>query len=425
MPQYGGKGTKRQSCRSRLCVQFQEDDEKRREEREAKRAERMAEREATSESRATARQGRARERAVRAASKPSKSAANAEGPASRRLQVRFGGRLAGARVPTLHLPGTLTPGWGMHSTPIGTRVEARLDEEGLADATWAGKVVAVRWSDGDVDSASGAAGAMGGGGGGGGDVGPAAARAAEARGLGELQLCIEFDELMPDGVDVPEEAEEEAEEAEEEDTGERLQEWVAQGDVRERPPSAFPAGVLPLLRVGDGMELYFEDGWWEVELREVLSREAARQRSEGRGGRAGRGVAAAAWRTPRQASAARRATADGGERDATDDDDDGDGMDNAGDAEMGESGEGGEGGEGEPGVGAEERRFVVVASKYNKEHVVSADELRPRWLWCADEQVWRYELLAGHGCVPAGAPRVGRRPTFTFAGGLPRLRTVA
>jgi hypothetical protein len=47
-----------------------------------------------------------------------------------------------------------------------------------------------------------------------------------------------------------------------------LREWTAMQDIRPKPPPT-PAGFARLLEVGDAVELYFEDGWWEVEIENV------------------------------------------------------------------------------------------------------------------------------------------------------------
>lgn len=50
---------------------------------------------------------------------------------------------------------------------------------------------------------------------------------------------------------------------ESEDSNEALVETVEAEDVRLRPPPP-PAGFLSLVRAGDSLELFYEDGWWEV-----------------------------------------------------------------------------------------------------------------------------------------------------------------
>ena len=42
--------------------------------------------------------------------------------------------------------------------------------------------------------------------------------------------------------------------------------------------------------------------------------------------------------------------------------------------------------------------------------------------WAAEPEVWRFELLCGHGCVPKNPDRPGGRPTFSFSKGSMRSR---
>lgn len=150
----------------------------------------------------------------------------------------------------------------------------------------------------------------------------------------------------------------------EEDAAVKIRERVPPSAVRMRPPRGFPAGAVELVRPGDLLELYFDDAWWEVKVDAVLSSAAAK----------------AATHLP--------------------------GAKKLKDASM---------------------RFKVTSTKYRVEHEVRADALRPHWLWSTKWAtpgdfggVWRYELVAGHGCVPADARR--GLPTFKFAGGVQRMR---
>ena len=72
----------------------------------------------------------------------------------------------------------------------------------------------------------------------------------------------------------------------------------------------------------------------------------------------------------------------------------------------------------------DEKRFTVVYYTVDGPvaHRVSARRLRPRWLWAAEPEVWRFELLCGHGCVPKNPDRPGGRPTFSFSKGSMRSR---
>ena len=143
-----------------------------------------------------------------------------------------------------------------------------------------------------------------------------------------------------------------AEEEEEAHGPLRLREWLSETDVRLCPPATFPAGVIDLVRSGDQLDLFYDDGWWEVDVKEVLH---AHQKGGGGGG--------------------------GGPR------------------------------------------FSVQATKYNKTHKdVTADRLRPRWLYAAQARAWRFELLSGHGCAPVDGSVAGGKPTFKFAAGVLRTR---
>ena len=367
MPCYGGKGTKRQSCRMRLCTVIDEEDTKLREEREKERKVRQAEREAERE----------KLRAEREANRPArKHGAGPKQPSGSRRAAKEArelaalvGRAWSARLPAVRLEHDLSGGWGRHSTPKGTEVEVRLAEEGMENALWEGRVVGRRLPDADDDPTYGDEGAG-------------------ARTDGGVQLQVEFDELLADNGE-----EESADEAGDEaaaaggsrrqsqrgregapkSADEKLLEWVSPNDVRLRPPGKFPPGVIELVRAGDLLELYYEDAWWAVEVKGVAPRGA--QPSSGKAQARGRGR--------------REEEEDGSESGAQED---------------------------------QEERFTVIAVGYNKVHRVPGSALRPRWLWAADSGTWRFELLVGHGCVPLDAERLGGRPTFKFAHGAMRSR---
>ena len=158
-------------------------------------------------------------------------------------------------------------------------------------------------------------------------------------------------------------------------SGPKLQEWVRAAEVRRRP-GGFPPGTLELVRVGDALELFYKDAWWDVEVQKiepkgsVYAAEDAKAAEEAR--RYGR----------------RRPEVDAA-RDPLD-----------------------------------EKRFTVVYYTVDGPvaHRVSARRLRPRWLWAAEPEVWRFELLCGHGCVPKNPDRPGGRPTFSFSKGSMRSR---
>ena len=139
---------------------------------------------------------------------------------------------------------------------------------------------------------------------------------------------MRYDELLPDGA--------------EDDSAERLREPVPAGDVRPQPPPT-PCGFHALVAAGDIVELYYDDGWWEVKVEAVVPVPKAAP-AEG---------------------AAPAGTADGASH-----------------------------------------HFRVVSTMYAKWHTVPADMLRPQWLWAPAARAWRYELDAGHGCVAAGLAAV-------------------
>ena len=398
MPIFGGKGTKRQSCRDRLCVLIAEENDKIRVEKEKEREARAEEKAKEREQREKEREARGEARAARRASGANTTSGSRNAAREARQLQALIGKAASARLPAVrHDREDVSGGWGKHAAEIGSRVEARLEEEGLDGAVWTGRVVAKgrkgrdqdsdEDDDADDDDWYGA---------GGGERGATAKKRAR-REAQKAELSIEFDELREDRED--------------DDGGEGgggtssspfkddaadaapLREWVAPTDVRVCPPSGFPTGMAELVRVGDALELYFEDGWWEVEVIAILTDAEARAagaknkgKAGGGGGSGGTSRSAAAWR------------ATYGE-------------------EMSDREEEEEGGNEE-----ELPRFVVNATKYNKQHRVTSAVLRPRWLWAAQTRAWRFELLSGHGCVPVDARRPGGKPTFTFAHGTARSR---
>ena len=211
-------------------------------------------------------------------------------------------------------------GWGAHAAQIaaGDRVEVAMKEEGLASVAYLATLVEPPGADGDGDAGRQHRKLRGKG------KGKAAAAAADAA----AQVHVRYDELLPDGA--------------EDDSAERLCEPVPAGDVRPQPPPT-PCGFHALVAAGDIVELYYDDGWWEVKVEAVVPVPKAAP-AEG---------------------AAPAGAADGASH-----------------------------------------HFRVVSTMYAKWHTVPADMLRPQWLWAPAARAWRYELDAGHGCVAAGLAAV-------------------
>ena len=377
MPCFGGKGTKRQSCRDRLCVVIAEEDAKIREEREK---EREKQREAREEERARLREQKERERIARGFARR-RSSGGRISKGSRRtlagvreLQALIG-RAAIARLPAVHLDAAnVSGGWGRHTITDGDKVEARgieKDEAGNDNGAFhAGTIVGRRRPDeGDDDDDDDDDE----------DEGEEEQRERPAkRGRQEEQLLVEFDELLEPGNEEDEGGGSDGDQADADEDQPRLREWVAASNVRRRPPDAFPTGMLELVRVGDLLELLYDDGWWEVEVKDVQSLADAREsRRRAKGGTS----SAAAWR-----------------------------------ASYGEG----------PRVQKQEadeelERFTVESVRYkDSTHTVGPSRLRPRWMWSTSDNAWRFELINGHGCVPVDPTKPGGKPTFTFAKGAVR-----
>ena len=378
MPRFGGKGTKRQACRNRYCHVIKEEDDKAREEqnkdREVRQAEKQAEREATHAQREALRAEREALRAARRVHKGPRvggaSGSRKAGREARELQALVG-RASTARLAAIRLEGDVSEGWGQHTLPTGTLVEAKEFDPELQDAIYEGRVLGKRRTyledeDEDYDDEQ-------------------ATHASKVPPDGGVQMEVEFDELLPDGED-------DAAAAGGDAPLERLHEWLGPSALRRRPPSGgFPPGVLELVRVGDVIELRFDDGWWAVEVKDIapsgsvhtLDVALARGKERGVKGRKRRRTE----ETDSEDNDDEAAATDGGARPSA----------------------------------VDEKRFTVMATKYNKMHRVGAAALRPHWLWAAEANTWRFELLAGHGCVPVDG--AGGRPTFTFANGALRART--
>lgn len=156
------------------------------------------------------------------------------------LSERAAGRIATARVPTVQLEPGMDGGWGAHLAPdqpalqIGADVEVLLQEDGL-DSIYIATVVAFPKLQGTKRAKL---------------QGGAAAAAVVGNGA-EEQIYVRYHDLL---------ASEESEE--------RLCEWVESKQMRWRPPPT-PRGFHQLVRVGDKLELHFEDAWWEVSLQAI------------------------------------------------------------------------------------------------------------------------------------------------------------
>ena len=151
------------------------------------------------------------------------------------------------RTPSVELEEGIGGGWGAHAAQIaaGDRVEVAMKEEGLASVAYLATLVEPPGADGDSDAGRQHRKLRGKG------KGKAAAAAADAA----AQVHVRYDELLPDGA--------------EDDSAERLCEPVPAGDVRPQPPPT-PCGFHALVAAGDIVELYYDDGWWEVKVEAVV-----------------------------------------------------------------------------------------------------------------------------------------------------------
>ena len=209
MPQFGGRGIMRQSCEKRKCEVIAAEEE-------VKAEERRVEREAADKVRQAEREARQAEREARQAARgPRQSNRDRQTMADRLTSTAV--QKAGARFPTVKLEPKMTGGWGAFVTPAGTRVEAVLDEEGLSDTYWAGRVV----EEGGDDAAG--------------------------------KVLVEVDELLDDSA-----ADSAGKGGASSTTPARVTEWLKGSAVRLQPPSQFPRGALELVRPGDTVELLFE-----------------------------------------------------------------------------------------------------------------------------------------------------------------------
>jgi hypothetical protein len=137
MPQYGGKGNMRQTCKWRVCEVLAKEiaEAKAKEQaeraviREAEREVREAEREARLEARRTELDAR---RADRLTQKDVQKLEGAQRAAQMAVQLSGRDRTAGVRMPSVALEPEMNGGWGMHfPMRSGTEVEVHLMEEGL------------------------------------------------------------------------------------------------------------------------------------------------------------------------------------------------------------------------------------------------------------------------------------------------------
>ena len=142
-----------------------------------------------------------------------------------------------------------------------------------------------------------------------------------------------------------------------------------------------------MIRVGDQLELWYDDAWFEVE---VTSLDAEAQRAL-----AARKATVQRNNIKRKNGSLKDVHPDELELTQTEVEED----------------------------AQDPRRFIVTAPKFNRTHIVLTKRLRPRWLWASDTGMWRFELLSGHACVPIIESGCGTRATFTFAQGLLRART--
>lgn len=205
MPKFGGTGTLRQPCINRLCEVMLASQ---REAKEAAAAVREEEREKRRAERETERAGRDAERDVKRLER--------DGLRRKERAEREAKQGVRKRIPTVSV-GVLSGGWGEHTDlQTGAAVEVRLSEEGLDGSIYSGTL---------AQRAKGKAGGMG--------------------------SLVVFDQLLEEGSEA-----------------QLLREWVQMQDVRRRPPPT-PAGFARLVEAGDLVELYFEDGWWEVEVEKV------------------------------------------------------------------------------------------------------------------------------------------------------------
>ena len=425
MLQFGGSGNLRKSCIERACVEITKENERL---AEARRVEREAERERIE------RWGSARRAGTRAPLGSSTGAAAAV--------AKHTGFVPGtnARLPSVRLEASIDSGWGQFGNfRPGMRVEVNIPKEEYELGLMAGRVVdpyseqpplSLSRSSPHKRSQHHA-------------KDPAAAHGAVVeKAVKAGKVCVEFDELLSEAhapAKVP------------------LREFIEPQRLRLLPPNAFPNGAACLLRPGDLVDLYYQDGWWEVVVEAVKEpadsdglkrgQRGKRHRGEARksatgavAGDGGGAVAGDGGGAPEAAADtltaetgfvkaetgfvnaetgfvngdmdAKRATPedeasedeDEDEEEDEEEDEDEDADEDTRAAKLKKKSK-------------RARLFHVKAVLYNATHQVSEERLRPKWLWSHERRVWRYELLCGHGCVPLEGHG---RPSFVFAGGAPR-----
>ena len=142
-------------------------------------------------------------------------------------------------TPRARVAHLLTGGWGAHDLRPGARVEVRMVEDGLVGALFPGVVV------GDAPASSA----------------PPASASPSKRALPppSRAYIVEYDELLAD----------------DEPGAPKLREAVLASDVRAEPPDV-PPGFASLLVPGDELEMFLEDGWWEMKLDEIFVSPTAR-----------------------------------------------------------------------------------------------------------------------------------------------------
>ena len=389
MPQFGGTGNLRKSCIERTCVEITKENERL---AEARRVEREAERERIE------RWGSARRAGTRVPLGNSTGAAAAV--------AKHTGFMPGtnARLPSVRLEASIDSGWGQFDFLPGMRVEVNIPKEEYELGLMAGRVVDP-YSEQPPPSQSRSSPRK---------SSPHHAAVVE-RAVKAGKVCVEFDELLSEVSEAHATAKV------------PLREFIEPQRLRLLPPNAFPKGAACLLRPGDLVDLYYQDGWWEVVIQAVEEPAASNGLKRGQRGKQHRGKA-------RKSATAAVAAGDGGDAVAGD----GGGAHDGGGAPEAAAGKRtaqtrfvnsdmdakGATPEDEDTRAAKlkkksnrARLFHVKAVLYNATHQVSEERLRPRWLWSHERRVWRYELACGHGCVPLEG---NGRPSFVFAGGAPR-----
>jgi len=223
MPKFGGTGTLRQPCLMRRCEELLKAQREEAMERAAKRAE---EREANAEERQKEREARQAEReANQLARREAGLLAKGKSDAARLV-------LSGPkhRAPTVELE-ELTGGWGEIENVAGLPVEVMIDEEDLSGAYYTGQLVV--------------------------EPRQRSPRGASKASQTPEEVMVRYDDLLAD-----------------EDSEEKLVESNAISSVRPKPPET-PVGFHRLIETGDTVELRYEDGWWEVQVDEVLRADPA------------------------------------------------------------------------------------------------------------------------------------------------------